>query len=66
MAKFKKKMFWKDGFEGEALGGIMYRSFDLNQFLEDLEISQDHEIVGIQFEGNNLEVIVKKPQNHED
>ena len=34
MSKFKEKIFWKDGFDGQALGGIMYRSFDLNQFIE--------------------------------
>ncbi len=60
MSKFKDKIFWKDGFNGEAMGGIMYRSFELNQFFEDLEISHDREIVGIKFEDNNLEVIVKK------
>jgi hypothetical protein len=60
MNKFEQKVFWKDGFDGKALGGIMFRSFDLNKFLKKIEIDNGHEVVGIQFDGNNLEVIVKK------
>lgn len=66
MSKFKEKIFWKDGFDGQALGGIMYRSFDLNQFIEDLEISHNREVVGITFEDNNIEFIVKKEENDEN
>jgi hypothetical protein len=66
MSKFKEKIFWKDGFNGQALSGIMYRSFDLNQFIEDLEKSHNHEVVGITFEGNNLELIVKKEDDGEN
>ena len=63
---FKNKVFWKEDFtEGEAQGGIYFRSFDLNKFLERVEEGQDQhgnaggEVVGIRF-GNNLEVIIKK------
>ena len=58
--KFKDRIFWKDGFDGEAKGGIYFRSFDLNKFIEKVEIEEGKEVVGIQFEGNNLELITKK------
>lgn len=54
---FEQEVFWKDGFEGNAKGGIMFRSFDLNKFIKKVE--EDQEVVGIRFEGNNLELIVK-------
>ena len=54
---FKNEVFWKEGFEGEAKGGMFFRSFDLNKFLEKVE-SGDEEVVGIKFEGNNLELIL--------
>jgi len=64
---FKNKVFWKEDFtEGEAQGGIYFRSFDLNKFLERVEEGHDQhgneggEVVGIRFEDNNLEVIIKK------
>jgi hypothetical protein len=62
--KFEDRIFWKDGFDldfiGEAEGGIHFRSFDLNKFIEKVEIEEGKEVVGIQFEGNNLELITKK------
>ena len=54
---FEQEVFWKDGFEGNAKGGIMFRSFDLNKFIKKVE--EDQEVVGIRFDGNNLELIVK-------
>ena len=30
---FENEIFWKEGFEGKCLGGMMFRSFDLNKFL---------------------------------
>lgn len=56
---FEEKVFWKDGFEGEAEGGYMYRSFELNKFIKKVE-DDGKEVVGIKFEGNNLELIIKK------
>jgi hypothetical protein len=47
--KFEDRIFWKDGF-----------SFDLNKFIEKIEIEEGKEVVGIQFEGNNIELITKK------
>lgn len=57
--KFEDRIFWKDGFKGEAEGGIHFRSFDLNKFIEKIEIEEGKEVVGIQFEGNNIELITK-------
>tara|TARA_R110001592_G_scaffold132568_2_gene347237 strand:+ start:2556 stop:2762 length:207 start_codon:yes stop_codon:yes gene_type:complete len=56
---FEKEVFWKDGFNEAAEGGIMFRSFDLNQFIKKVE-SDGKEVVGIKFEGNNLELIIKR------
>tara|TARA_B100002019_G_C21131594_1_gene528545 strand:- start:114 stop:305 length:192 start_codon:yes stop_codon:yes gene_type:complete len=54
---FKNAVFSKTDFDGKAKGGIYFRSFDLNKFLEEVEAS-DEEVVGLRFEGNNLEVLV--------
>ena len=59
---FEEKVFWKEGFDGEAKGGVMFRSFDLNKFIKAVESSESGgELVGIKFEDNNLELIVKVP-----
>ena len=55
---FANEVFWKDGFEGDAKGGIFFRSFDLNKFIKKVE--ETEELVGIKFDGNNLELIIKK------
>ena len=61
---FKNEVFWKEGFEGEAKGGMFFRSFDLNKFIEKVE-SSDEEVVGIKFEGNNLELILNNSERLE-
>ena len=55
---FEKQVFWKDGFEGKAKGGLIFRSFDLNKFIRKIEEKQ--EVVGIKFEDNNLELITRQ------
>jgi len=55
----EEQVFWKDGFDGEAVGGLHFRSFDLNQFIKKVE-EDGTEVVGVKFEGNNLELIIKK------
>jgi hypothetical protein len=60
---FEEEIFWKDGFEGEANGGIMFRSFDLNKFIKKVEENQ--EVVGIKFEKNNIQLITKKIKKDE-
>jgi len=61
---FENTIFWKDTFDGEkAQGGIFYRAVDLKKFMELVEANENGnggEIVGIRFDENNLELIVKK------
>ena len=56
-AMFEEKIFWKEGFEGKCMGGMMFRSFDLNKFLSKVEIDNGLEVVALKFDGNNIEVI---------
>ena len=42
---FKNQVFWKEDFNGKAKGGVFFRSFDLNKFMERVE-SSDEEVVG--------------------
>ena len=58
----EENIFWKDGFEGNAEGGYYFRSFDLNKFMRKLE-ADGKEVVGLQFEDNNVNVIIKKEDN---
>lgn len=56
---FNEKIFWAEDFEeGPAQGGIFVRSFELVEFLELVE-EKGKEVIGLRFDGNNLEVIVK-------
>ena len=57
----KSETFWKDGFKGHATGGYFFRSFDLNKFFQLVE-KEEGEVVGIQLEGNNIELIIKKDE----
>ena len=53
----ENQIFWKETFkEGTAQGGIFFRSFDLNKFINAVE-KQGKEVVGLQFDGNNLQLI---------
>jgi hypothetical protein len=56
---FENEIFCKEGFEGKCLGGLMFRSFDLNKFIKKVE-EEGTEVIGIKFEGNNLELIIKQ------
>jgi hypothetical protein len=58
---FNEKIFWKEDFVGkEAKGGFYIRAVDLKEFLERVEAA-DHggEVVGLRFDDNNLELIIK-------
>jgi hypothetical protein len=61
----EEKIFWKEGFEGICTGGIYYRTPDLRKFLEDVE-EKKGEIVGLQFEDNNLNIIVNEEKKSEE
>ena len=62
----EKKRFWtdkahiyhhKDGVNFR--GGIYFRSFDLNKFMKLVE-KEEGEIVGLEFEDNNVNIIIKE------
>ena len=54
----KKKIFWVDNFNGKASGGYYFRAFDLVKFMKLIE-KEEGEVVGLCFEGNNVDVIIK-------
>ena len=52
-------IFWRDGFDiGRVEGGYYFRAFELVKFLKKLE-KLNKEVVGLEFDGNNVNVIVK-------
>lgn len=54
-----KKMFWLDKFKGDfAQGGYYFRAFDLIKFMKLVE-KKEGEVVGLEFEDNNVNVIIK-------
>ena len=55
----KKKIFWVDNFNGKASGGYYFRAFDLVKFMKLVE-KEEGEVVGLCFEGNNVDVIIKE------
>ena len=56
----KKKIFWLDKFkEGTARGGIYFRAFDLVKFMKLVE-KEEGEVVGLCFEDNNVDIIIKE------
>ena len=56
MKEFETEIFWLDKFEGEAKGGLWFRAIDLNKFIQKVQ-NLNKKVVGIRFEGNNLELI---------
>ena len=54
----KSRFFWKDGCEGLVQGGYYFRVFDLVKFFKKLE-DNGEKIVGLKFDGNNVNVLVK-------
>ena len=54
-----KKIFWLDKFkDGKAQGGYYFRAFDLVKFMKLVE-KEEGEVVGLEFEDNNVNVIIK-------
>ena len=54
-----KKIFWLDEFKGDnARGCIYFRAFDLVKFMKLVE-KEEGEGVGLCFEDNNVDVIIK-------
>jgi len=63
---FNKKIFWAEDFnKGLAEGGMFTRCFELRQFLDLFEM-KGYEIVGLRFDDNNLEVIVKSNESNDE
>ena len=54
----EKKIFWLDKFNGKAQGGYYFRAFDLVKFMKLVE-KEEGEVVGLEFEDNNVNVIIK-------
>ena len=55
----KNKTFWKDDVHGQVHGGYYFRAFDLVEFIKKVE-NKEGEVVGLEFDGNNVNVIIKK------
>ena len=54
-----EKIFWLDGYTGQGgTGGIFYRSFDFNKFVDEVE-EKEGKVVGLKYEGNNVELILE-------
>ena len=59
----EKKVFWKENVEGEFQGGYYFRAFELIKFMKLVE-EEEGEVVGLAFEDNNVNVIIKaEPYN---
>ena len=61
MNKWENKTFWKDEFDGKAVGGYYFRALELVKFFKKLA-DNGKEVVGLEFEGNNINVIVEDEQ----
>jgi len=57
----EKKIFWSDKASpnGKYRGGIYFRAFDLVKFMKLVE-KEEGEVVGLCFDGNNVDVIIKE------
>jgi hypothetical protein len=54
-------LFWRDGFEGEAQGGMFYRSMKIGTFIADCE-AKGYTMAGVVFDGsNNCEFLFVAP-----
>jgi hypothetical protein len=58
---YNDKVFWREDFkDGNAKGGYYFRAVDLTKFFNLLELSANGgEVVGLRFDDNNVEIIVK-------
>ena len=66
----KKKIFWSDEAHvhchknnGKLRGGLYFRAFDLVKFMKLVE-KEEGEVVGLEFEGNNVNVIIKEHEEN--
>ena len=61
----EKRTFWSDEAhihvhknKGKMRDGYYFRSFDLNKFIKLVE-KEEGEVIGLEFEDNNVNVIIK-------
>ena len=61
----EKRTFWSYGGyihihrnNGKARGGYYFRSYDLNKFIKLVE-KEEGEVIGLEFEDNNVNIIIK-------
>ena len=54
----ENRFFWKDNYEGSIQGGYYFRAFDLIKFMKLVE-KEEGEVVGLCFEDNNVDIIIK-------
>ena len=61
----KKKIFWSDEAhmhfyknKGQVRGGYYFRAFELIKFMKLVE-KEEGEVVGLEFEDNNVNIIIK-------
>mgnify|MGYP000009859595 CR=1 FL=1 len=59
------KTFWSDEAhihfhrnKGKVIGGYYFRAFDLVKFMKLVE-KEEGEVVGLEFDGNNVNIIIK-------
>ncbi len=60
----ENKTFWKEEleWEGEIEGGYYFRAFELVKFFKKLE-KENKEVVGLEFDDNNVNVITRDETN---
>jgi hypothetical protein len=60
-SSYNDKVFWREDFnDGDAKGGFYFRAVDLTKFFNLVEKSEDGgQVVGLRFDDNNVEIIVK-------
>ena len=57
----KNNTFWKDDVNGRVRGGYYFRAFELVKFIKQVEKTEG-EVVGLEFDGNNVNLIIKKDE----
>ena len=62
-----KKIFWSDKASpnGKYQSGIYFRAFDLVKFMKLVE-KDEGEVVGLCFEDNNVDIIIKKDEKNKN
>jgi len=63
MSDFQNTIFWKDAIIQKLSSDLLvFRDVELTNCLKKLE-STGHEVVGIMFDGNNIDVLLKQKED---